>query len=250
VDSSRRVALACLFGLGCGVSTAPEGSTETEAADAPAASAAGHDAGAGSPEPRLPLLDAADGPAPDVEDAALEPPQEGGLRLEAGVSGDAGALDASVAQPAHDAQPTHDAPPDSGHPPQSPTAVYRVERYIGGLDHLIIQKEDAERGYCVTLRISSPSSGPGRHPIALPPSWALVGIWAVEGASCELSSGPMPPVTREPVLAEGRIAFREVSMRGEVCSLDLDVALTFMAGGAVPERDHLLATNLAAPCQR
>lgn len=196
-------------------------------------------------------IDAAQGEAPDSHtpdalaslDAALDAAPE---RPDAGADVheiiDAGAFDATTAP---------DAGEDAALPPQSPTAKYRVERYIGALDHLIIEKRDEARGYCVITRIAAPSRIVTRYSIELAPNWSLEGIRATENPACQLqASDAAPLLSHEPAQAVGKIEFREVTAGGQVCSLDLDIALTFRDAGVVPERDHLFARQLAAPCDR
>lgn len=203
--------------------------------------AVGVDAGASSVDGSA---SEADGSSPVAADAGLDARAESdsSASVDATVVEpvDAGELDDGASRPGEDA----------GLPPQSPTAMYRVQTYIGGLDHLIIQKQDGPRGYCVTVRIASPGDSP-RDAVNLPRGWALEGILALESGSCELPSGSSESLIHYPSKAEGRIVFREVTASGQVCSLDLDIALTFEAdAGRVPQREHLFAMQLAVPCAR
>jgi len=133
--------------------------------------------------------------------------------------------------------------------PHSPTATYRAERYIGGLDHIILTKSDVARGYCVQASLYSPTAaapGPG---LSLPKDWTLAAMYAVPSDEGCLPSNDAGVDTRvfgrNP---QGRVAWRELGPHGTPCSVDIDLELTFEPRGPIPMRDRLFVEGLAVPC--
>ena len=143
------------------------------------------------------------------------------------------------------AEPEPTAPPE----PQSPSAVYSVSRWVGGLDHLTIIKADRERGYCVSVHLAAPASGP-KGDVEVPAPWSLMQVTALpSGDGCTPNAAGGTAVTpKRSVSARGSIAWRKVAAQGQPCSIDIDLAVTFEASGSIPASDRLFAEDLRLEC--
>jgi hypothetical protein len=133
--------------------------------------------------------------------------------------------------------------------PHSPTATYRAERYIGGLDRITVIKSDVARGYCVQVSLYSPTAaapGPG---LSLPKDWTLASMIAVPSDDgCFPSSDGGVDTRVFGHNPQGRVAWRELGPHGTPCSVDIDLELTFEPRGPIPMRDRLFVEGLAVPC--